>query len=95
MDAFEDEKNAELERALELRGWTRSGDGKSKPGECITPLGSYIDRYIEIRSNGSITDGVVRHERLFLKYIDEVIGDIPRHRKMLAQSPRALQEMGA
>lgn len=77
MDAFEDEKNAELERALELRGWTRSGDGKSKPGECVTPLGSYIDRYIEIRSNGSITDGVVRHERLFLKYIDEVIGDIP------------------
>lgn len=71
VEAFEDAKNAELERALEVRGWTRASDGKAKPGECMTPLGSYIERYIEIRSNGSITDGVVKHERLFLKYIDE------------------------
>lgn len=77
VEAFEDAKNAELERALEVRGWTRAGDGKAKPGECMTPLGSYIERYIEIRSNGSVTDAVVKHERLFLKYIDEAIGDIP------------------
>lgn len=77
IEAFEDAKNAELERALEVRGWTRTSDGKAKPGECMTPLGSYIERYIEIRSNGSVTDAVVKHERLFLKYIDEAIGDIP------------------
>lgn len=77
VEAFEDKKNAELERALELRGWTRSGDGKANPGECTTPLGSYIDRYIEIRSNGSVTDAVIKHERLFLKYVDETIGEIP------------------
>ena len=75
VEAFEDAKNAELERALEVRGWTRAGDGKAKPGECMTPLGSYIERYIEIRSNGSVTDAVVKHERLFLKYIDEAIGE--------------------
>ena len=77
IEAFEDAKNAELERALEVRGWTRASDGKTNPGECMTPLGSYIERYIEIRSNGSVTDAVVKHERLFLKYIDEAIGDIP------------------
>lgn len=77
IETFENAKNAELERALELRGWTRSGGGKTIPGECMTPLGSYIDRYIEIRSNGSVTDAVIKHERLFLKYIDETIGDIP------------------
>lgn len=77
IETFENAKNAELERALELRGWTRSGGGKTIPGECMTPLGSYIDRYIEIRSNGSVTDAVIKHERLFLKYIDETIGDTP------------------
>lgn len=77
IEAFEDAKNAEPERALEARGWTRASDGKTKPGECMTPLGSYIEHYIEIRSNGSITDGVVKHERLHLKYVDEAVGDIP------------------
>ncbi|WP_165248519.1 tyrosine-type recombinase/integrase [Adlercreutzia sp. ZJ141] len=77
IEAFEDTKNAELERALELRGCTRSDDEKTKSGKCMSPLGSYIERYIEIRSNGSVTNAVIKHERLFLKYINETIGEIP------------------
>lgn len=49
INAFEDEKNAELERRLEERGWVRRGDEKKEPGRCMTPIGSYIERYIEIR----------------------------------------------
>lgn len=92
-EAFEDAKNAELERALEARGWTRASDGKTKPGECTTPLGRYIERYIEIRSNGSVTDAVIKHERLFLKYVDGTIGDIPICRVTAEDIERCLLEV--
>lgn len=59
VDAFEDEKNAELEHRLEERGWVRRGDGKSEPGRCMTPLGSYARRYMEIRSNGSVSKDTI------------------------------------
>lgn len=75
--AFEDEKNAELERGLEERGWVRQDGEKREPGRCMTPIGSYIERYIEIRSNGSVSEATVKHERGFLKYIDACMGSIP------------------
>lgn len=77
MDSFEDEKNAVLERGLEERGWVRQDSPKRKPGCCMTPLGTYIDRYIEIRSNGSVSEATIKHEKGFLKYIDATIGSIP------------------
>lgn len=77
VDAFEDEKNAELEHRLEERGWVRQGDGKSEPGRCMTPFGSYAKRYIEIRSNGSVSKDTIGNETRYLRYVDAVIGDIP------------------
>lgn len=77
VSAFEDEKNGELERQLEERGWMRQGDSKQAPGKCMTPIGTYAERYIEIRSNGSVGAATIKHERGFLKYVDAVIGSIP------------------
>ena len=77
IDSFEDEKNAVLERGLEERGWVRQDGPKGKPGCCMTPLGTYIERYIEIRSNGSVSEATIKHEKGFLKYIDATIGSIP------------------
>ncbi len=77
IEAFEDEKNAELERKQEERGWVRQGEGKGEPGRCMTPLGSYAERYIEIRSNGSVGKDTIRNERRYLRYIDAAIGAIP------------------
>lgn len=77
IEAFEDEKNAELERKQEERGWVRLGEGKSEPGRCMTPLGSYAERYIDIRSNGSVSADTIKGERRYLRYVDAVIGSIP------------------
>lgn len=77
VDAFEDEKNAELERRLEERGWVRQGGGKSEPGRCTTPIGSYAERYIDIRSNGSVSKETIANERRYLQYVDAAIGAIP------------------
>lgn len=74
--AFEDEKNAELERKQEERGWVKQ-DGKSEPGRCMTPLGAYTKRYIEIRSNGSVSKDTIKNEERYLQYVDAVIGTIP------------------
>ncbi len=74
--AFEDEKNTELERKQEERGWVKQ-DGKSEPGCCMTPLGTYAKRYIEIRSNGSVSKDTIRNEERYLHYVDAVIGAIP------------------
>lgn len=77
IEAFEDDKNAELERRLEERGWIRQDGEKREPERCMMPIGSYIERYIEIRSNGSVSEATIKHERGFLKYIDASIGTIP------------------
>lgn len=74
--AFEDERNAELERKQEERGWVKQ-DGKSEPGRCMTPLGTYAKRYIEIRSNGSVSKDTIKNEERYLRYVDAVIGAIP------------------
>ena len=77
IEAFENEKNAELERKQEERGWVRQGEGKSEPGCCMTPIGSYAERYIDIRSNGSVSKETITSERHLLQYVDAVIGVIP------------------
>lgn len=77
VEAFEEEKNAELERRLEEHGWIRQGEGKSEPGRCMTPLGSYANRYTEIRSNGSVSKDTIRNEQRYLRYVDATIGMIP------------------
>lgn len=75
--SFEDEKNAELERKQEKRGLVRQSEVKGEPGHCMTPLGSYAERYIDIRSNGSVTRNTIGNERRYLRYVDAAIGTIP------------------
>lgn len=77
IESFENEKNAELERKQEERGYARQGDNKNEPGRCMTPLGSYAERYIDIRSNGSVGKETITSERRLLQYVDAVIGSIP------------------
>lgn len=77
VETFEGEKNAELERKLEDRGWVRQDGEKKEPGCCMTPIGSYIERYIDIRSNGSVSEATIKHERGYLKYIGACMGSIP------------------
>ena len=77
MDSFEDEKSAALERGLEERDWVRQDGPKREPGCCMTPLGTYIERYIEIRSNGSVSRDTIGNELRYLQYVDAAIGAIP------------------
>lgn len=77
IESFENEKNAELERKQEERGYARQGDDRNEPGRCMTPLGSYAERYIDIRSNGSVGKETITSERRLLQYVDAVIGSIP------------------
>lgn len=74
--AFEDEKNAELERKQEERGWVKQIGG-NEPGRCMTPIGTYARRYIEIRSNGSVSKSTIKNELRYLQYVDAAIGCIP------------------
>ena len=75
--AFEDEKNVELEGKLEERGWVRQ-EVEPRGGKfCTTPLGDYIERYIAIRSNGSVSAETIRNEKSFAKYVNASIGSIP------------------
>lgn len=77
IEKFEDEKNTHLERSLEERGWQKSNDSKDEDELCKTPLGEYAERYIEIRSNGSVGKDTIANERRYLKYVNASIGHIP------------------
>lgn len=77
IEAFEIEKNAELERKLEERGWVKQENDRPEPGSCTTPLGEYIERYISIRSNGSVSSETIRNENSYAKYVNATIGSIP------------------
>ena len=55
----------------------RQSEGKSEPGRCTTPIGSYAGRYIGIRSNGSVSKETIANERRYLQYDDAAIGAIP------------------
>lgn len=77
VESFEDEKNTHLELCLEERGWQKVDNTKDEDGLCKTPLGEYAERYIEIRSNGSVGKDTITNERRYLKYVDATIGSIP------------------
>lgn len=77
IETFEIEKNAELERKLEERGRVKQENDRPKPGSCTTPLGEYIERYISIRSNGSVSIETIRNEESYAKYVNATIGSIP------------------
>ena len=39
---------------------------KREPGCCMMPLGTYIERHIEIRSNGSVSRDTIENELRYL-----------------------------
>lgn len=77
IEAFENEKNCELENKLEERGWKVTDGSDRDKGNCRTPLGEYVDRYIGIRSNGAVGKATLRNESNYTRYIRASIGHIP------------------
>lgn len=75
---FEEDANARLAATLET-----SSD--NFPQTCIgapaysdkTPIGDYADRYLEVRSNGSVSPYTLRKYAHKAKYVKELIGAIP------------------
>ena len=70
--AFEEEKNAALELALEARG----GGSLDAAAWAAMPFGEYAERYVERRS-GAISAATVANERRYLEYAKATIGTIP------------------
>lgn len=84
IEAFEAEKceeldNAELEhnKALMVAEKKSLSLPKNEKGLCTACLTSYAERYIELRSNGSVKKETLKHEEYCLKYINATIGSIP------------------
>ena len=77
VESFEDEKNAHLERCLEERGSQSADASKDKDEFCKTPIGDYAERYVDIRSNGSVSSQTTTNELRYLKYVNASIGHIP------------------
>ena len=82
--AFEDEKNAELVRAKDAYEMKMTAAGKSTPsfplndkGYCIASLNEYAERYIEVRSHGSVSEETIKNELSFMRYIRPTIGSKP------------------
>lgn len=81
--AFEDEKNAELDSAKIAYEKSLEAAGKDAPtlpvnedGYCIATLTEYAERYIEVRSHGSVSPETIRNELNYLRYIKATIGDM-------------------
>lgn len=70
---FEDEQNAKLE-ALLCQTKVRSPSPAQITG--ATPLGTYLERYIELRSFGSISKQALANEKHFAMYVESTIGDV-------------------
>ncbi len=70
--AFEEEKNAALDLALEARG----GGSLDAAAWAAMPFGEYAERYVERRS-GAISAATVANERRYLEYAKATIGAIP------------------
>ena len=77
VESFEVEKNAHLERCLEERESKRADAPKDEDEFCKTPIGDYAERYVDIRSNGSVSSQTTTNERRYLKYVNASIGHIP------------------
>lgn len=71
--AFEDEKNAELELALEADGNTGA---LGSSAWAAMPFGEYAARYVE-RRVGSVGKATIVNERRYLQYVQASIGSIP------------------
>ena len=71
--AFEDEKNAELELALEADGSTGA---LGSSAWAAMPFGEYAARYVE-RRVGSVAKATIVNERRYLQYVQASIGSIP------------------
>lgn len=70
--AFEEEKNAILDLALEARG----GGSLDSAAWAAMPFGEYAERYVERRA-GVISPASTANERRYLKYAKATIGSIP------------------
>ena len=70
--AFEEEKNAVLDLALEARG----GGSLDAAAWAAMPFGEYAERYVE-RRVGVISPASTANERRYLKYAKATIGSIP------------------
>lgn len=70
--AFEEEKNAALDLALEAQG----GRSLDAAAWAAMPFGEYAERYVDRRS-GAISAATVANELRYLKYAKATIGEIP------------------
>lgn len=77
VEAFENEKNEELEQKLEERGWKAAVDKEDEGSACKTPFGDYVQRYIDIRSNGAVGVETLRNEKNYTRYIKATLSTIP------------------
>ena len=68
--SFEEEKNSELESKLEVRGCKTAESNDQNDELCRTPIGEYVYRYIDIRSNGAVGKETIRNENNYARYID-------------------------
>ena len=76
VEAFEDEKNAKLEDKLAQRGQRIVSERQERTSRAFMGLGDYAQRYVDIRSNGSIGEETQRNERNYLRYVKAAIGSI-------------------
>ena len=74
INGFENEKNFELSTKLEEEGKIGA---VYQALDASTPLGAYIDNYVELRSHGAVTEATYRHELHFAKYVKAVIASVP------------------
>lgn len=79
---FEDEKNAELEKAIvEHNRALESSERKAlslpvdENGYCTASLREFAERYIEVRSHGSVSPETIKNELSYLRYVNATIGD--------------------
>lgn len=78
IEAFEYERNAELEEKLGQREVEQQDESprKEKGSRSTESIGDYAERYVDIRSNGSIREETQRNERNYLRYVKASIGSI-------------------
>lgn len=80
--SFEDEKNAELEKAVvEYNQALESSERKAlslpvgEDGYCTASVREFAERYIEVRSHGSVSPETIKNELSYLRYVNATIGD--------------------
>lgn len=80
---FEDQKNDEFLKAKEAYEKSLEAGGKesqalplNENGYCTATLTEYAERYIEVRSHGSVSEETIKNELSYLRYIKATIGDI-------------------